>query len=603
MQKLFTIIVFLINFSLIFGQATCASPGALPCPTTNLAGTTVGTSGVAHGIPSASTSNYGVWYSFIGTGVSTTITVVPNSSTYNLEFTVFSGTCASKSFIKTASGSTATSTETYTFSASSGVTYFVYIAHNASPGTSTNVGGFSISRVCNPPPVNDECSSATSLTVNSDLACGVETNGTVQFANASGQPLGTCTGTPNDDVWFEFTATGEAHKIGFDNVLGTNVDNTTTDILMSVYSGACASLSQISCREYSGSTDLTGLTAGQTYKVRMFSWSAAGQNTTFDICVGTPPPIATGPSICDVAEPFCSTTAYEFPNATGTAAPSGPNYACLNTVPNPAWYFMKIGTAGTLNLSISQQRTNGTGIDVDFALWGPFNDLNSGCSSVAAGAAPIQSSFDPSPTETLGIGLLGGSNSNCGGASGPAGKTGQSTPPAAVVGDYYLVVLTNYSDQLGEIFFSQTGGTGSCDCNILLGGDFIYFGGQKISRHENLLNWEVVHEMNVSHYKIERRTNDFSWETIENITSDGFFNANNKYQYLDKTAREEINYYQIIQIDVDGTTKNSEIIIVDNTEIQKTLLKITNVMGQEVDQESQGIKLYMYTDGTIERRY
>ena len=599
MQKLFTIIVLLCTFSLSFGQSTCALAVALPCPTTNLAGTTVGTSGVAHGIPTASTSKYGVWYSFVGAGTSTTITVVPASAIYNLEFTVASGTCASLTFITTASGSTGSSAETYTFSATSGVTYFVYVAHNSATGLASNTGIFAISRVCNPPPTNDDCASATSLTVNPDLACGSETNGTVQFANPSGVALGTCTGNPNDDVWFQFTATGTTHKIGFDNVLGS-----TSDILMSVYSGACTSLSQISCREYSGSTDLTGLVASQTYRVRMFSYETAGQNTTFDICVGTPPPPATGPSICDAAEPFCSTTAYQFPNVTGTAAPSGPNYACLNNIPNPAWYFMKIGTAGTLNLSITQQRADGLGIDVDFALWGPFSDLNAGCSGVAGGAAPIQSSFSPTATETLGIGLPGGNNSNCGGSSGSTvGKIGLSTPPAAVVGNYYLVVLTNYADTPGEIFFSQTGGTGSCDCNILLGGDFIDFAGKKVSKNENLLNWEVVHEMNVSHYKIERKTNNSNWETIDNVTSDGFFNANNKYEYLDKAAREEVNYYQIIQIDFDGTTKNSEIIKVDNTKIQKTLLKITNIIGQEVDEMSQGLKFYIYTNGSIERKY
>ena len=60
-------------------NSTCANATTLDCGTT-LNGTTVGTSGAAHGLPSsASTSNYGVWYTFTGTGGDTKITVTPAS--------------------------------------------------------------------------------------------------------------------------------------------------------------------------------------------------------------------------------------------------------------------------------------------------------------------------------------------------------------------------------------------------------------------------------------------------------------------------------------------------------------------------------------------
>ena len=38
-------------------------------------------------------------------------------------------------------------------------------------------------------------------------------------------------------------------------------------------------------------TDLTGLTPGNTYYVRVYTWtSTTGQTSTFDVCIGTPPP-------------------------------------------------------------------------------------------------------------------------------------------------------------------------------------------------------------------------------------------------------------------------------------------------------------------------
>lgn len=165
---------------------------------------------------------------------------------------------------------------------------------------------------------------------------------------------------------------------------------------------------------------------------------------------------------CETANPFCSSQSYTFPNATGTLAPSGPNYGCLVDQPNPIWYYMEIGTSGTIQLEVSQIGESFIPFfppgptDVDFALWGPFSSLAAGCAEIMSGsAAPIQCSFSSNTSETIGIGTQGG--------YGP----GQSTPPAAVAGEIYIVLLTNYEDTNGEITFTQTSGTGSTDCSIV----------------------------------------------------------------------------------------------------------------------------------------
>ena len=66
---------------------------------------------------------------------------------------------------------------------------------------------------------------------------------------------------------------------------------------------------------------------------------------------------------CSTAAVACSETTYSFPSGTGTSAPpavSGyPNYGCLLTQPGPAWYYMQIGTAGNIIISISQVNTAG----------------------------------------------------------------------------------------------------------------------------------------------------------------------------------------------------------------------------------------------------
>lgn len=162
---------------------------------------------------------------------------------------------------------------------------------------------------------------------------------------------------------------------------------------------------------------------------------------------------------CFTANPFCSDSAYYFPNnstADGVSSPPGPDYGCLFSQPNPIWYYMKIDEAGTILLSIAQTTAGGVGIDIDFAMWGPFTELEVGCTEIMTGTlSPLQCSYSASATETVGIGLPGGFGG------------GASTPPAAESGDIYIIILTNYSGQPGNISFSQTGGTGSTDCSII----------------------------------------------------------------------------------------------------------------------------------------
>jgi len=118
---------------------------------------------------------------------------------------------------------------------------------------------------------------------------------------------------------------------------------------------------------------------------------------------------------------------------------------------------MEIGVAGTIQLFLEQIDESGLGIDIDFTMYGPFESLEDGCLEILDGDAPIQCSYSSSTTETLGIGLPGG--------VGP----GASTPPAAEVGEVYIVLMTNYSGDPGTISFSQTGGTGSTSCSIICG--------------------------------------------------------------------------------------------------------------------------------------
>ncbi|MCK9616253.1 MAG: PKD domain-containing protein [Lentimicrobiaceae bacterium] len=141
--------------------------------------------------------------------------------------------------------------------------------------------------------------------------------------------------------------------------------------------------------------------------------------------------------LCDSALPFCTGTNYQFPAGVGAgSAQSGPCYNCLSTTPNPAWYYMKIANPGDLHIYMYSTPSK----DIDFCCWGPFLNQQS-CTQLTCNKV-IDCSYSPNPTETCDI-------------------------YSASTGQYYILLITNYSQQPCNINFSQTSGSGSTDCTIL----------------------------------------------------------------------------------------------------------------------------------------
>ena len=143
---------------------------------------------------------------------------------------------------------------------------------------------------------------------------------------------------------------------------------------------------------------------------------------------------------CQDSAPFCTSTGVTFPAETGNGdAPFGPDYDCLFTTPNPAWYYLNISQSGNINITL----TNTNLVDVDFILWGPFPNQSSMCASIFNGTAGIEDcSYATDATEYVDI-------------------TG------AIVGQWYMFLITNFSDVPTDIIATQTGGGGATNCAIL----------------------------------------------------------------------------------------------------------------------------------------
>jgi hypothetical protein len=141
---------------------------------------------------------------------------------------------------------------------------------------------------------------------------------------------------------------------------------------------------------------------------------------------------------CANAIQICFENPIGYP-ATINAGPAetGPEYGCLNSRPNPAWFYFQVGTPGDHQLYI----TNNQNRDLDFILYGPFASDISWCDSLTA-------------SNTADCSYVGG-----------ATETANFTSTNA--GDIYVLLITNFSNQPTNVSVIQNAGTGSFTCDFV----------------------------------------------------------------------------------------------------------------------------------------
>ena len=143
---------------------------------------------------------------------------------------------------------------------------------------------------------------------------------------------------------------------------------------------------------------------------------------------------------CADAYPFCTDNGlYEFP--AGVDAPDaedGPDYDCLHTQPNPAWYYMQIDEPGSMDIYMYSTPQ----VDIDFCCWGPYSNPQEPCPNGLTEDMVVSCSYSTDWEETCEI-------------------------RNASHGDFYILLITNYSNRVCNIHFEKNWGDATTDCSIL----------------------------------------------------------------------------------------------------------------------------------------
>jgi hypothetical protein len=227
-------------------------------------------------------------------------------------------------------------------------------------------------------PANDECTNATLITT-TPFGTACSTSASASTLNATPSiPGTTCVATPDDDIWYRFTAASSSVIFRYANARNLVTGNQTSPSI-ALYQGNCpATATTFFCLAVttsgSGFRIINGLTPGATYYLRLWSLSASIA-MTLDFCiqdVPAPPSndncagaqaIATLPPGSSCVSPINATTV--------GATMSVPAPFCSSSSHNDDVWFSFVANTSAVNVPFSNARlaTSNSNANIGYALY------------------------------------------------------------------------------------------------------------------------------------------------------------------------------------------------------------------------------------------
>lgn len=90
-----------------------------------------------------------------------------------------------------------------------------------------------------------------------------------------------------------------------------------------------------------------------------------------------------------------------------------------------------------------------------------------------------------------------------------------------------------------------------------------------------LLEWNTSTEINSKEFQIEKSNDGITYRKLNTIPAAGISTIVKKYNYLDVEATE-LNYYRLKMVDMDGFTKQSDVVIVKNPGLSQSVSVLNN---------------------------
>ncbi|WP_430405101.1 hypothetical protein [Fluviicola sp.] len=306
-----------------------------------------------------------------------------------------------------------------------------------------------------------------------------------------------------------------------------------------------------------------------------------------------------GGNNCGTAEQICSGTSLPGNSGGfGIQELNNANSGCLGNEHQSSWYYINVQTAGSLSFRINPSANS----DYDFALWGPFTSANASANCPPV-SGPVRCSYAQGNGST---GIRFGESDNSENQNGDKWLNALNVTANQI----YILLIDNFSNSgIGYTFdFNWTGNlsTAIIGCvPVVLPVEMTDFNGAH-SANSNILNWSTETELNNDYFQIEWTTDPSAevWEKIDWVDGAGTSESQNNYSLnVYNYTRNTINYYRLKQVDMNGQVRTyPSLVSIDNRMKDQKLVKIVNLLGQTVSESEKGVVIYVYDDGTIDKR-
>jgi len=385
--------------------------------------------------------------------------------------------------------------------------------------------------------VNDNFSSASTLTVNAACVSGTTDGNTVEGGEVVAPPC--AVGNATQTVWYRFTATAsrmyvQMHITAFTGSGATWGPFRWTSVVYSNTASIPGSGSILSCKNTNsqGSGDgimvhnLNGLTVGANYTIQVGYFIGGGINRIPTFCI----------KVSDQFSTPCTTCATSCGMACGFA-----------TTP-----------------TVAQVTSSCPDYPYNPYIEGSQSDTR--CHSFVASNTTV--SFQVIVNSTCGSGNVSGFtwslyNSSCGGAI-QSGTLSNMTFTGLTIGQTYTFC---YSFTVPSSCYHTTHYpyfVGAVPLPI----ELLYFSANKFGKSVKL-DWMTLSEINNRVFGVERSTDGKQFEQIASLSGAGNSSIAIEYSWIDNNPLEGTTYYRLKQTDFNGAFSYSDVVAVKYQNIAK----------------------------------
>ena len=454
-----------------------------------------------------------------------------------------------------ASGTTSAGVVTATTSSlTANTAYILYVRSNCGGGSYSSWVASTSTTTPDPAPSNDDCSSSATLSCGTSSLSGTTVGSVLETA-----PLGY---SSPYGVWYSFIGDGQQTTIS--TTAGTGFDHEMV-IMSGTTCGATYTLVTNQDVGLSGGTETyTFTTVNSTqYYVYIAHYSTTGTSTqtgTFTIsrtCTTPPiPPINDNPSgAISLTLNLGTYSTYTNVNATATSEVSP---SCASYAGEDVWFSVVVPSNGIVELDMIEGVITDGGMAAYTGSIGSLTEIACDDDNSTNGLMPY----------------------------------------------LYLTGLSSGQTIYVRVWEYGGGTTGTfgilANSPISLPVELLYFEGYGYPTFNNL-KWSTASEHNSDYFSIERSEDGEIWKSVGYKQSAGNSTQTINYFYNDSYLNKGIIYYRLKQVDFDGNYKMYGPISINYFPSEKKIVKIVNMLGQEIGPFYKGIAFEIYEDGSSKK--